>query len=1620
MKKELSQYATVKIKCKEETGTALLYSPGEDFDYIYVFTAKHCLVGENFDQDFVNEDITIEKIFNPADNTWHSYTVSQTDKIVCTSSDELDLALIIIPKRHIEELSGVQYFFPIIDRASLTGECVIRGFADFNSGQEDRPYELNFEENFKENKNLFSLNFDGSLDTRYQSAVSNVQGLSGSGVFTLIKDNLYLMGILHTYEEKNRFFATAIMTYNHLLPEGFVKLTTVNPEEDDAVIAAFDRIELNRSAVDIKTRNTIGEVHITRDMKRPLQILVESSMLVLHGKAGTGKSAMAKSLIHELEKSTDTIVIAFTSEQLASPSLHEALDKAGYGVSIQQILESPLAGKRVVFWIESFEKLAESGFGGAFTELLALVKKSSRIGMVVTIRDYMLQKFKIFYNHEFPGSDLFYQISEFNEQEMRQIEESLPKIRLLLKNQKLTHLLRTPYYLDKALRIYPMVKDAESLDEAGFKKLMWEEIIEAGDSKRGAAFDAIALKRAKAMELYTFYEPDHNTQALVKDNIIYVEPGELQNRFSPSHDILEDWALVRYIKQQRQNAESEEDFLSGLDSSPAVRRAFRLWLEDFYTEHPSDADDFSRGVLLSVTVGDSWKNELTVYILRSGNASGLFYSLKEYFLEANAKQLLHVIYLLRTSCKSIREAGDLEDLIPLGAGWDAAIDFAANNKEVLYAIPQMQEAVLELIFDWALQLAEFNPVLLPAGSQSAAVLLEDYLIKHQDVFSDYSRNTIPKNSFKKALKIFLKLTSKAQPAVKKLLDAIRDPNIQGSEWHHQGMLEYAKNLIVEDVSGEQVSRFYPDIIVLEASQSWIEKKREPRPGSLISMLEIEPGPDYYGLSDDIDYDSSSAYRTFFYWMFLHHPDKAVLFLTSFLNDAFKKNYEARKRDFDQRKKIELQFKEHGSRSYYGSLEYWTLYRGANASNMLISSLLMGLEKGLLDLASNGSEGYKKVRELNEQLVLNANNTAVLAVVSSVVQAYPSLLDSTTAVLLGNRQLLEWDSSRYTSDLIGHNFYYGLDVFMRNERIVANKELHRTAYRRGLIGFAANYIFNSRTMNLQIFEQLDVLWQEIPQADASWRKALFEMDLRKYKFNTVDVPGAKGVIEISPGYDTEIEASINDMQGMSFPEIGTLWASKVFNREETGEISYASWKKGYNYLQGRDGEFDIMTAPGKMACLGLRDYFDELSEDEKAWCRDKLTLIGNELAQNIPGFATDLTTSFIDKEAVLYGIPLLFKLALDKEAETQVRTLVFQLLTARIENRFKHYLYISISENLWKLRPEFSLNCWYGLFAYLEQSNADNNSMSGHFFTPQEDKVPLWKEQLQNAVVADEPFIASSVIPDLNHASRWHLDGILEMIAVDTRIEEQKQFIAGMLSVHLSQLQVQQGNYDEFYECRDVFKKFYSKFILHCPGQYSVELFVQLLDMTLIGAERKDGLKDLLYIKDILKQISLEVISADFESLMVKQFWILWHKLRDWILLNSRIFLMSVLLLDIGWNGHIEKWDNLKGQEQFYKDFISNYGSYAVNECMDLLAGAAFRNFMPNSVSWLVALLKTDLYDAPIYRKLERFVHRVFFNYAAKIKGSTVLNRDFLYLLDLLIAKGSPKAYILKEEMIQFK
>ncbi|KFF76067.1 hypothetical protein HX13_01630 [Chryseobacterium sp. P1-3] len=63
MNQNIPQLATIKIMCNGEIGTAVLYFPDADLDYVYVLTAKHCLTGKDFNKEFITTDIKLEKIF---------------------------------------------------------------------------------------------------------------------------------------------------------------------------------------------------------------------------------------------------------------------------------------------------------------------------------------------------------------------------------------------------------------------------------------------------------------------------------------------------------------------------------------------------------------------------------------------------------------------------------------------------------------------------------------------------------------------------------------------------------------------------------------------------------------------------------------------------------------------------------------------------------------------------------------------------------------------------------------------------------------------------------------------------------------------------------------------------------------------------------------------------------------------------------------------------------------------------------------------------------------------------------------------------------------------------------------------------------------------------------------------------------------------------------------------------------------------------------------------------------------------------------------------------------------------------------------------------------------------
>ncbi|MDO1449638.1 hypothetical protein Q0590_25395 [Rhodocytophaga aerolata] len=1629
MNENIPQLATIRIECNEP-GTAMLFFPGPELEYIYVFTAKHCLTGKNFDKAFVKDQVILTKIFNPVNKTYHTCRLTESD-IVVVSADAEDLALIILPKQRILELNGTEFHYQIIDTNPGIISYNARGFASFNDQEADRPFPLTYVEDQKDNPNLFLLKSESILDTYFQRALDNVEGLSGSGAFAELRGNVYLAGIIHSYEDGNIFTATKVLAYNQLIDASrFTLLSTTKLETDQIVLDTFKQMESNREEINSRTNDTIGTVNIPRDTSVLNQLLSSSGMAVIHGKPGVGKSALAKSLVKTLKDQPGTTVITFTPEQLYYKTLPEALQNAGYIADLERILSSPLAGNSILIWIESFEKLIESGLDGAFRTLLTYVKTRPHLMMLVTIRDYSLQKFKINYRFELPAGNIYYRLQEFNEQEINKIRDAIPEIGPLLTNPKIHYLLRTPYYLDKAVRILPELLSVDKLDEIEFKRLMWQLIVEAGNGERGKTFSAVCLKRAREMSLFTTSaEPPLILQVLVRDNMLQQEKGELANRYSPSHDILEDWALVRDIKQRMQDAESPQNFIISLENTPAGNRAFRLWLDEYYKNEPQASAEFVHTILLDSEIDQSWKDILLIATLRSDHAGILFDTLTPQLLADQGKMLLHVINLLETGCKTLdHKHNDFDHLSPVGSGWDYLIKFIRKNLELIYSFKSFEFTILHLIESWSKQLPEFNPATLPVAASDAAFLLANFIERYQDKISGYHHGRQDDSILKKYAAILFKLTAAAPEIIKEMVHAAQNITEEHLRWKDKDLLNNIRHYAIDGVMSDQICKYFPEKVASIATEEWKQKEKVRSPDSLMSRIQKEPNIEYFGLDEKLkyDYDFPSGYQSFFYWMFLHHPAAGLDFLIPFLNTAFERNYQIRSHRSSEVKTIAITFIDGTTGQYYACYEYWVMYRGTNSRNHLITSLLMALEKGLLDLADASKANYPRVQQYLTRMIKETNHIALLGIVSSLIQAHPDLLDETSVSLLGIRDFFIWDASRATSEMLSMD-HYNDDPFNKQERVLEDKRIHRRKYYQGLVGFVADYMFYHRTFNELLFQQVDAMWEQMPEGNDIWRKFLFDMDARKYSFKPIEQPGYENLVQLVPGYDSTVQEMMSSSEDNSFTEINTVWAMKIFNYEEVPNNNYEAWKTGYKYIQQGQDKIRLMTSPGAMAAIGLRDFSDRLTSAEVEWCQQVLLEYAEKILQ--PKDWMGIGSMAMDEKQAMMGLSCIFAANPTEEVVAKSKEAIFRVLVSQNEEPLKIHLEAGMTQYLSKSQPDFLRDCWHGILAYVDKKSAESAKRQENrkyeydydfddsFHKMKQETESDWLEPLVQSVVSGTIQPPRTIAPALQKETHWLLNDALRIIPYNTNLPRHHEFTELLLQQHLYFLgDRDQRRKNDFHNSRRTFTFFYPRFLLTQPQDLAAKYFTALLIHTLPNEEKPQTDEFNTFIFELIQ----EHIRAVNGNASVSNFWALWEILKQWMITQSKSYLMPLFLMGIKWNGNSDKWHVLDGKNLYYKDFILKYGFNRINESIKFLSGIAFRNFMPDSLSWVASMLTSQKANEVSVEEAEKFIQKAFYNYGATIKGNKTLLNDFIFILDFLIAKHSTKAYMLKEELIQYK
>ncbi|EIJ5075173.1 hypothetical protein LJH13_004297, partial [Salmonella enterica] len=246
------------------------------------------------------------------------------------------------------------------------------------------------------------------------------------------------------------------------------------------------------------------------------------------------------------------------TEDLDKSHLNDVFTALGMSCSLAEIAGEFSLLKEKILIIESVEKVLELTYQNAFIDLLHFIKNQDGWTVIATGRDYATQQ--LIFNYLQP-SGIDYCNVEIKALEYQQVSEichKIPELEKLIENKRLTDLLKVPFFIDVAVRA---LKNGAQFHTEGterdFREIIWSSVIAKETDRRGGmpakrkrTFIDIAKQRAKKMVvgiLDDAFDPEIIAK-LEEDNLI--QRHEKLNLISPSHDVLEDWALDIFIDNE--------------------------------------------------------------------------------------------------------------------------------------------------------------------------------------------------------------------------------------------------------------------------------------------------------------------------------------------------------------------------------------------------------------------------------------------------------------------------------------------------------------------------------------------------------------------------------------------------------------------------------------------------------------------------------------------------------------------------------------------------------------------------------------------------------------------------------------------------------------------------------------------------------------------------------------------------------------------------------------------------------------------------------------------------------------------------------------------------------------
>jgi hypothetical protein len=1407
-------------------------------------------------------------------------------------------------------------------------------------------------------------------------------------------------------------------------------------------------------------RSTIGgDLHLRRAglVQQVIGELASSQVVLLSGPAGSGKSAVAKDVIMIL--STDYFAFSFRAEEFAQPHFDATLQSSQIPASAATLGAILASQDRKLLLIESMERLLEKSTRDAFSDLLTLAAADKSLRIVLTCRDYSTDLVRAGFLAAGPIHHSVVTVPQLVDDELAEVVAAYPTLGPPLANAGLGRILRNPYYLDKALLISWSADRPLPESEREFRTGFWQQIVRAEHRVAGRmprlreeAFVQIALHRARALTMYvSCNDLDPAVVDALRYDSLIVSPEWSAVLVAPAHDVLEDWAILHWIEEQHVTREgSFSELFAAIDTHPAMRRAYRKWVAELVERDPGTADRLFQAAVIEVSVPAQFRDDTLVSLLRA-SSSAAFLERHDAELFANNKDLLRrVIHLLRVACMTTpvwlpTPAGHGSLLnVPDGPAWASILRLVqAYLREFA---PQDCLLLLGLIEDWGRGVSWWAPY--PDGAEAVAAIAHWLL----SVFDNYGSE----DQRKRTMRVVAKIPNADRERFAALLQG------PGYDEERNRTTEDFREIIFEDLEGMPVARDMPELVVSAATDYLLcsEANLRNRLG-YTSSLELEP---LFGIKYGRSHGffPASAYRGPFLPLLRHHLRKGLDLIIAVFNHSAEWYAHPRVSDHVEPPfEMTLTFADGTSRTQWCNARLWNLYRGTSVGPNVLQSLLMALERWLLEFA----EAHPgKLDGVLLHILKQSHSAALTAVVASAATAFPHASCETLLVLLRSPLCIRMDRQRLVVESQAPSRLLGFmpQLNARHELYEAErKEADALPHRqRDLETAIMNLQMGPHTV--RVHEILDRHRAEMPSVDEQdeenriWRLAMHRMDLRQYTV-AEDAAEAPAPDDRTPPEDgrqcvrlhlKEPESDVKEMMDQAATHfqvqnsrLGLLmWGVKVFGHEEGRMYDPGQWRHRLQEARiptvgdGNTAEPDLSRGgPGFVAAVCVRDHWHEMSEDERSWCVGVVCSEVEREGNRWNDFARVQLGSMSADRPCAWVLPLLLGKSLDEASCLRVRQTLVVALTHPI-NEVRRYTAPSIGTHLWAVDQDLTLGCVNALAmeATLVQQEVNTERSRPYLERRQFNEIGAECAETVRRHFFEDGAIANSAYEAMD-ASTWFGAEANERILTILGQAPTEPAAIGAFK-RLANILVGWWDADDDrrrnpndprlernYETDAVLSNLLQNFLLRTSAAAAIMIVEPILDaVDRHPREVSSVLEGLIGVEDRQPNTS--------------QFWSLWELFADrirrarWLPVVDREHaswapMISAIFLGSWWKDEVRHWRSLEGHAHHvyalfedlpsssivldhYVRFLYHIGEQSLPEAFVRVAkrlqlGEPQRMLhKTNTVFLLEVLLQRYVYGRPLELKRER-----------------ALRDAVLFLLDLLVEQGSSAAFRMRDDFV---